>query len=432
MNDSLTTEARSILSELWLGSATKPAAHLYPHQWSWDSAFIAIGNRHIDWDRAALEMVTLFEAQWANGMVPHIVFSDSGETYFPNAQFWDVMAVCQYPPPKPSSGICQPPVHATAALRVYEARPDAEGLRFLRDLYPKLLAWHDYLYRHRCVDSALAEIWHPWESGMDNSPAWDGLLAGLEFTSSEVPTYRRVDTEMIDGDDRPSDAEYDRYAYLVGALRSVGYEPRSPEHLPFRVRDVLFNSALARSEVDLAEIAALIGIDESSHIARAIGLATAIDQHLWNPASNFFHSQDANTERLIPSRISGGLMALLMPLPSEQRGQLLQTMQSAFAVPVGDNGLLALTAPEDEPGFDAVRYWRGPAWIQMNWLLASGLDINGEHEMANRVRSGIVNIVTEAGFHEYFNPRTMRGHGTDRFGWTAALLIDVLSTREAS
>lgn len=430
MTDTLISEARSILKELWLGSATKPAAHLYPHQWSWDSAFIAIGNRHFQWDRAVLEMITLFDAQWPNGMVPHIVFSDSAGEYFPNAEFWDVMAVCEDPPPKPSSGICQPPVHATAALRVYESRPDDAGLSFLRKLYPKLVAWHGYLYDNRCVDSALAEIWHPWESGMDNSPAWDALLGDLQFEPSEVPAYRRVDTDLVDGADRPSDAEYDRYAYLVGALRSEGYEPSSPEELPFRVRDVLFNSALAKAEVDLAQIATLIGVGGSAHLARADVLAAAINQHLWDASTNFFYSQDANAESLIKSRIAGGLMALLMPLPPAQLRQLMQTLQASFAVPVGDDGFLVLTTPEDEAGFDAVRYWRGPSWIQMNWLLAAGLDTNGENQLANSVRAGINRIVAEGGFHEYFNPRTMRGHGTDRFGWTAALLIDVLSSPE--
>ena len=36
--------ARSVLDENWLGSSTLPSRTLYPHQWSWDSAFIAIGR----------------------------------------------------------------------------------------------------------------------------------------------------------------------------------------------------------------------------------------------------------------------------------------------------------------------------------------------------------------------------------------------------
>ena len=31
----------------WDGSYTVPSRTLYPHQWSWDSAFVAIGNAQL-------------------------------------------------------------------------------------------------------------------------------------------------------------------------------------------------------------------------------------------------------------------------------------------------------------------------------------------------------------------------------------------------
>jgi hypothetical protein len=45
--------------------------------------------------------------------------------------------------------LCQPPTHAIAAQRIWEAatngRARAEATAFLRDIYPKLLSWHRYL-----------------------------------------------------------------------------------------------------------------------------------------------------------------------------------------------------------------------------------------------------------------------------------------------
>ena len=38
--------AEAILEENWRGTFTVPSSVQYPHQWSWDSAFVAIGNRH--------------------------------------------------------------------------------------------------------------------------------------------------------------------------------------------------------------------------------------------------------------------------------------------------------------------------------------------------------------------------------------------------
>ena len=59
----------------WEHDHTVPSRTLYPHQWSWDSAFIAVGLAHVRPDRAWRELRTLFAAQWADGRVPHIVFN---------------------------------------------------------------------------------------------------------------------------------------------------------------------------------------------------------------------------------------------------------------------------------------------------------------------------------------------------------------------
>src|SRR3712207_5228750 len=66
--------AAGVLRRNGLKSWTKPAPSLYPHQWSWDSAFIALGLAHVDNRRATSELETLFASQWTTGKVPHIVF----------------------------------------------------------------------------------------------------------------------------------------------------------------------------------------------------------------------------------------------------------------------------------------------------------------------------------------------------------------------
>ena len=72
-------------------------------------------------------------------------------------------------------------------------RPDrGEALAFLRRIYPKLVAWHEYLTRRRDPDGiGLAIIVHPWESGLDNSPAWEGAtewrVETCDSTATPVP-----------------------------------------------------------------------------------------------------------------------------------------------------------------------------------------------------------------------------------------------------
>ena len=71
----LVHQAKAVLDFNWTGEYTMPGPRLYPHQWSWDSAFVAIGYSHFDQDRAMGELRHLFEAQWKNGLLPQIVFN---------------------------------------------------------------------------------------------------------------------------------------------------------------------------------------------------------------------------------------------------------------------------------------------------------------------------------------------------------------------
>jgi hypothetical protein len=65
----LVHQARAVLDFNWTGEYTMPGPRLYPHQWSWDAAFIAIGYSHYDQERATRGLRHLFEAQWKNGLL---------------------------------------------------------------------------------------------------------------------------------------------------------------------------------------------------------------------------------------------------------------------------------------------------------------------------------------------------------------------------
>ena len=214
--------AKAVLDANWLGHATSPSPRLYPHQWSWDSACIAMGYASWNQPRAEQELRSLFSGQWRNGLLPHIVFTD-GARYFPGPEFWQTERSPDAPERPRTSGIVQPPIHATAVWQVYRRGADRRrAASFLEDLFPRLRAWHEYLYSERCRNGdGLAEIWHPWESGMDNSPLWDEALDHMSLDPARIPEYERVDVRIADASERPSDAEYDRYVYLVGLFRRL-------------------------------------------------------------------------------------------------------------------------------------------------------------------------------------------------------------------
>ncbi len=172
-------KAKEILKVNSTSGHTKPSQDLYPHQWNWDSGFIAIGYSWYDQKRAIKEIRSLFDAQWTNGMVPQIVFDPKYlGGYFPEPDFWQAESSGKVPEGKLTSGITMPPIHATVCRLIFERAEDsAEAKVFLKEIYPKLKKSHRYLYT--CRDpkgEGLVCIRHPWESGVDNSPVWDTVL----------------------------------------------------------------------------------------------------------------------------------------------------------------------------------------------------------------------------------------------------------------
>ena len=99
----------------WEHDHTVPSRTLYPHQWSWDSAFIAIGLAQVRPDRAWRELTSLFRAQWADGRVPHIVFNPALRVgaYFPGPEMWRSADV----PGAPDGGHLRPGPAAGARAR---------------------------------------------------------------------------------------------------------------------------------------------------------------------------------------------------------------------------------------------------------------------------------------------------------------------------
>jgi mannosylglycerate hydrolase len=430
--EGLAGRALDVLQANWRGASTVPSPALYPHQWSWDSACIAIGYSHLNQTRAEQELRSLFGGQWRNGLLPHIVFAD-GQDYFPGPEFWRTDLSPDAPGSPHTSGIVQPPVHATSVYQVYRlGRDRASAEAFLTELLPKLEAWHDYLYRERNRDGdGLIEIWHPWESGMDNSPLWDAVFSRIELGKDQVPEYERVDRKFADPDGRPTDSEYDFYAYLVKLYRDRSYDGAAiAADCPFVVHDVLFNSLLVQSNRDLAALAKIAGSDPERHERRADATAAAIEQRLWNEDNGAYLDRNVRTGEWIDVHVGSSFAPLYAGAPGPERAAFLVGRLHDFSVPVEPTGRAVPSLGKNDPSFEPIRYWRGPVWPIVNWVAYRGLRRNGYAGPAAELRAGMLELVRRQGFWEHYNPLTGHGQGGRQFAWTAGLMLYLLAARE--
>lgn len=411
----LLQQASQILQGNDRGGYTVPTAGLYPFQWLWDSGFTALGWAKIDEARAWQEFELLFKGQWPDGMLPHIVFHRLEASYFPGPEVWGTTHTPS------TSGITQPPVIAPVLWRMWNQTPDRQGaLEKLRDLFPKVLAFHRWLYKARDpLQTGLVAVVHPWEVA-DNSPLWDASFARIEV-DPHLPPYTRRDTSVVESDQRPHQRDYDRYLTLVYAFRRVGYVPQKVwEVSPFRTVDVTFNSILHRANRDLRELALLLGhptLEIDGWLKRtADGLQT-----LWNPASGFFEAFDLVTNEAIDIPTSSGFMPLYAGACTPEQGQKLCQRLERWAEQV--RFLLPSNDPA-HPSFEARRYWRGPVWAILNWMIADGLQQYARPDLAERLRQDTLSLVQKSGFAEYFDPHTGEGLGGGHFSWTAAIVLD--------
>ncbi|MDY6953442.1 MAG: DUF547 domain-containing protein, partial [Thermodesulfobacteriota bacterium] len=426
-------KAKQILDQNWTGSYTKPAPSLYPHQWNWDSGFIAMGRSHYDTRRAMVEIETLFDAQWQNGMVPQIVFNpDALGGYFPEPDFWQTDKCGKVPPGRLTSGITMPPVHAIAVEKIYRNAPRPRRVvPFLERIYPKLLALHKYLYRERDPKGeGLVYIRHPWESGIDNSPTWDGPLGKISLDLATLPAYERKDlAQGIDPSMRPTDADYDRYVYLVDLFRECDYdEARIQKTCPFLIQDPLFNSVLCRANEALAEIARLINASPDMPLSWAKKTARAIREKLWHGEHQIFGCFDLVANEPIHVDTAAGFLPLYAGAATrEQAGLIYERLDStSFCALQQGNCFTVPNYDTQKEGFDRSNYWRGPVWININWMLAHGLRRYGYTLKADSLQKDLLQLPLRFGFYEYFDSFEGTGYGSDNFGWTAALFIDLV------
>ncbi|MDR7124802.1 hypothetical protein [Pseudotabrizicola sp. 4114] len=413
----LSENAIEILRENDRGSYTVPTKGLYPFQWNWDSCLTALGQRHFDEARAWTEIDTLFAHQWPCGMVPHIVFHKLDDGYFPGAEVWATGR------PVPTSGITQPAVAGFALRRMFDRATDrAAAEARARALLPKVAAWHRWFYATRDPGGeGLVAILHPWEAGRDNSIDWDAPFERVP--TDGIAPYTRRDTQHADPAHRPTKAQYDRYLWLVEHFRGLGWDTaKLHDASPFQVVDPGFNAILIRSCADLADLAEALGetalaVENRAYAAKGL---TALER-LWSDAHGQYLCLDRVTGALIDSPSVGGLLAAFCAIPAARAATIAAT--------IGGHGTRFRVAshPPSDPRFDAKRYWRGPVWLVVNYMIADGLARAGQSDAAAKITASSLDLIRTSGFAEYYDPQTGEPLGGGRFTWTAAMVLEFLA-----
>ncbi len=416
----LDSEARAILSKNDRGGYTVPTARLYPYQWNWDSAFVALGFATFDVARAWRELELLAEGQWASGMIPHILFRQNDPDYFPGPTTWQTPDAEQGGGRMPTGGISQPPVYASIVRELYEQTGNDNKAQVLFDVAYRFNKW--FIAERTAQDMNVIATVHPWETGRDNCPDWDGGLAGMDV-DPELEHYTRKDTQHADASQRPSSEQYDKYISIVKYGRDTGWNQRTlTDSGPFLVADPGLHFMLLRANRDLLWLANTLGHsdDVRAEITDWIAAGESGAQELWNTDVQAFCAKDLRSGEFSDGFSNASALCFYAGVgtPEQQDATRLHIerigKKAQFLLPSWD---------PDHASFEQQRYWKGPLWPQMNYIVAKGLAESGYNVLAERMRTDLAAVIKRSGFRECFDPMTGDGCiGTD-FSWTAALWL---------
>jgi glycogen debranching enzyme len=367
-----------------------PSPNSYPFQWFWDSCFHAIALSHLNTEWARQELVTLLHGAQPNGFIPHQILWEKDR--YPEAAARQSEQFGQ----RYTSSSIQPPVLATALERVYQATGDEV---FLAHCLPPTVAFYAWLARERDPDDdGLLAIIQPDESGVDASPKFDPLMGYPKDNRDLVRWIRRL---------------YDQYAPLRFNDRAILALDL------FQVEEVLTNVFYILGLQSLSRLCRDAG-QASAFLQRAATVQAALVAKCYDDRAGAFFDLAGHDERPLRTLTITSLAPLALPtlhpaIVDRLLGHLRDRQTFALPYPIPS---VAATEPTFMPGNARGFIWRGPSWINTNWLLGEGLRAHGAEDLRRNLVTQTCAMIEQSGFREYYHPYTGEGYGSQDHSWS--------------
>ncbi len=214
----------------------------------------------------------------------------------------------------------------------------------------------------------------------------------IPLKHNKIPVFHRIDNKIIDESQRPRDEDYHRYISLINIFRKCQYEEKCMhDYSPFLIQDVLFNSLLCQANKDLAEIATIVGEDKKPWQELAEWTGKAINEKLWDERHGIYIDYDVVNQKKLDVHIATGFIPLYASIPDTIHAKKMYEYLNTYCFCRLEEGCYAVPSYDIcGEGYSTRRYWRGPIWLNINWMLKKGLVNYGFTDYANWVCRSIL------------------------------------------
>lgn len=341
--------------------------------WSWDSWKQAVGLAFFNTALAQENIRSMFDYQDEHGMVADCIYADKSEN-----NWRDTKA-------------------PLAAWAVWEVFGKSADKNFIREMYPKLVAYHKWWYKNRDHDqNGLCEygstdgtrIAAAWESGMDNAVRFDKAVM-LQNNA----TAWSLNQESVD-----------------------------------------LNAYLYAEKLYLAKLATGLGKSKeaASWAKEAAALKQKINQAFYDTARGYYYDKFVGKDELITIEGPEGWIPLWAGISSKQQAIAVSKImddERKF-----DTYIPLPTLTADHPEFNPKKgYWRGPVWLDQFYFGINGLKKYGHSSQANafieKLLKNAKGLSADQPIHENYHPMTGEPLNSSNFSWSAAHILMLLQSK---
>ncbi|MGN1183297.1 MAG: alpha-glucosidase [Faecalibacillus sp.] len=359
----------------------------------------------------------------------------------------------------------KPALAAWAVQSVYEETGDKD---FLEEMYPKLVAYHNWWYKNRDIDkNGVAEYggmvhetcydWTNYENpetgegyyigekvegfgtivGVDSA---DGTYqygyiydknnervvcpeAGIEAAAWEsgMDNATRFDRAGVDTD------TFDDPGVLIYTVRDNN---KNPVGYVINQESVDLNAYLYAEKGFLKSMAEVLGKsdDVEKYTNEAKKLADYINTNMYDEKTGFYYdlqtNEDGSVKTLLTNRGKGteGWIPLWAKLATKEKAAKVvenMTDENKF-----DTFVPFPTASKDNAKYAPEKYWRGPVWLDQALYGVEALQNYGytseAKTMALKLFDHAKGLLQDGPIHENYNPETGDGLHTKNFSWSAS------------